>query len=58
MTTTVTVKTHDWEVLVTAKDTTTKKNISKARVPKNTSQDFYVFNGQDLFIKEIQPKRS
>ena len=55
MTTTVTVDAHAWSVEVTTVDLnadgTTVEN--KATVPQNTKQDFNVWQGRELHIKEM-----
>lgn len=58
MTTTVTVKTYDWEVLIIPKSPKTKKISGlKTKVSKNSQQDFYVHSNQSLYIKEIRPRK-
>lgn len=49
MTTTITVKTHAWEVDVTPSDTGTT-----VRVPAESEQTFHVHSSADLLIHEVQ----
>lgn len=59
MTTTVTVKTHDWPVKVSSFALTNREpnddaNWEKvAEVPANSSQEFIIHNGQDLLFTEL-----
>lgn len=49
MTTTVTVKTHAWEVDVTPSD-----GSPTVRVPAESEQTFHVHSSADLLIHEVQ----
>ena len=57
MTTTVTVKTHNWEVDVELQPfhATTGQPFVKTirRVPRHVVREFYIHSGQDLFITEV-----
>ena len=65
MTTTITVKTHDWAVAVernsydafsSADGTVASETHSYSRsiVPKHSEQDFHIFKGSSLTFSEIE----
>lgn len=59
MTTTVTVKTHDWPVEVRTFPLANREPVEGAdwsepqRVEPNSSREFVVHDGQDLMVKEL-----
>lgn len=56
MTTKVTVAAnHGWPVDVTPVSRTGGAVAAMQRVPANETRDFYVHDGQDLIIREVQP---
>ena len=57
MTTRVTVAaTHGWPVKVTKIYTNGTKEI--CTVPADKTEDFYVWDGMDILVHEIQPKET
>ena len=57
MTTSITVAAnHGWPVKVCAVSHETGRTISERIVTPNTTETFYVWDGQDLHIHEIQPE--
>ena len=62
MTTTVTVKTHDWPVSVQQFPLEDREPIKGAEwseievVPANSIKEFHVHSGVDLMFKELEPR--